>query len=68
MPMTDAATGKGLDIDRTAVQLGDAFARIPAQGLKTIVLDFTGVEWDEEPVIYFAADWVKLHENDIWGF
>ena len=68
MPMTDAATGKGLDIDRTAVQLGDAFARIPAQGLKAIVLDFTGVEWDEEPVVYFAADWVKLHENDIWGF
>ena len=68
VPMVDPATKKGLDIDRTAVQLGDACARISAQNLKTIVIDFTGVEWNEEPVIYFAADWVKLHAQDVWGF
>ncbi|MBO7721522.1 MAG: hypothetical protein J6T01_03855 [Kiritimatiellae bacterium] len=61
------ANGKGLSSAAAGVKLSTAYEEIIAGKADSIVIDFTGVVWEEEPVVYFAADWVKTRLTDAWG-
>lgn len=60
--------GRTLEEGEVRVTLGDIFARISAEKLKGVILDFSGTKDRELPSIYYAAAWVELHQNDVWGY